>query len=130
VTVRFVEDDALIRMTTTEMLESHGHVVIEAASAAQALAALAAGPVDILLTDVGLPDRSGGDLAVDACRLQPALKVIFATGYADAPDLPGATILRKPYAEAGLIKALTSAIAGVAAPGVGPAGPTPGPARG
>ena len=58
-TVLLVEDDDLIRLTTTEMLSDIGCKVREAGTAQEALKILDEGPVDILLTDVGLPGVSG-----------------------------------------------------------------------
>src|SRR6201992_481938 len=58
-TVLLVADDDLIRLTTTEMLSDIGCLVKEASTAQEALNILEEGPVDILLTDVGLPGGSG-----------------------------------------------------------------------
>ncbi|WP_137133241.1 PAS domain-containing protein [Rhizobium sp. FKY42] len=97
--VLLVEDDVLIRSSTAEMLADFGYQVIEAATGAEALAALASEPIDVLVTDVGLPDIDGGSLAKRALEHKPALHVVFATGETHAP--PGApeksTLLRKPY---------------------------------
>jgi len=100
--VLLVEDDGLILMTTTEMLEALGHQVVPAAHASAALAALEANPVDVLMTDIGLPEVSGIELAARARTRQPDLKVIFASGH-DAGTMPGeaavtgAVHLLKPY---------------------------------
>jgi CheY-like chemotaxis protein len=102
-TVLFVEDDDLIRMVTTDMLEGLGHAVFEAADARQALAVLKETPVSVLMTDIGLPGMSGHTLAVEARRLKPDLIVIFATGADDVPrgamgaDDEEVFLLRKPY---------------------------------
>ena len=97
--VLLVEDDMLIRSSTAEMLADFGYQVIEAANGAEALAALSSEPIDVLVTDVGLPDIDGGSLAKRAVEHNPALHVVFATGETHAP--PGApersTLLRKPY---------------------------------
>jgi CheY-like chemotaxis protein len=101
--VLFVEDDDLIRMVTADMLEGFGHAVFEAADAGRALAILKDTPVDVLLTDVGLPGMSGDTLAGEARRLKPDLKVIFASGADDVPrgalgaDDQEIIMLRKPY---------------------------------
>lgn len=113
--VLFVEDDELIRMATVDMLEGLGHVVFEAGDAMEALRLLAEVPVDVLMTDLGLPGMSGGRLALEACRLKPALKVIYATG-ADGcnrsesePAAEAVATLYKPYNVAGLDSALRAA---------------------
>ncbi|HYD65381.1 response regulator [Azospirillum sp.] len=112
--VLVVEDDALIRLTTLEMLDDLGHHTLEAADAEEALAALAgravAGQtVDVLLTDVGLPGMSGSDLADEARRRKPGIAVVMATGYAGFSH-PGAATLPKPYSREGLQRALAEAI--------------------
>jgi len=107
-TIILVEDEALIRINTADMLEDMGHTVIEAATAAQALAAAEARDFDILVTDIGLPDMSGGDLANEVRRLKPTAGIIFATGESELPDGAGAgaVLLVKPYSGDSLKRAL------------------------
>jgi signal transduction histidine kinase/CheY-like chemotaxis protein len=101
--ILFVEDDELIRMSTIDMLTGLGHVVFEAGDAEAALAVLRDNSIDVLMTDLGLPGMSGGRLAAEACRLQPDLRVIFATGGDARPATDGdlapdqAILLNKPY---------------------------------
>lgn len=97
--ILLVEDDALIRMATCDMLVDLGQTVIEAGSAHEALAALAKEPVDILITDLGLPGMSGDDLARQIRRDYPQIFIIFATGQSEMPELDGErkALLRKPY---------------------------------
>jgi len=110
--ILFVEDDELIRMSTIDMLTGLGHVVLEAGDAATALAVLSENSIDVLMTDLGLPGMSGGRLAAEACRLQPDLRVIFATGGDARPFKEGelapdqAIMLNKPYDAAALDAAL------------------------
>src|SRR5207244_6882173 len=60
-----------------------GYRVLEASEAEEALEELRGHPeIAILLTDVGLPGRNGRQLADEARRFMPALKVIYTTGYA------------------------------------------------
>ena len=104
------EDDALIRDSTVEMLDSLGHHATPANDARAALSILASTPIDILLTDVGLPDMSGAMLAEQATSSSPALAVIFATGNEPAANTPAsvrARTLTKPYS----LDALAAAIA-------------------
>ncbi|MBB6252937.1 response regulator [Nitrospirillum iridis] len=83
-TVLVVEDELVVRMVVVDILEEHGYRVIEVASAADALPHLAGDEaIDLLLTDVGLPGMNGRELAAEARRLRPGLKVLFATGYAE-----------------------------------------------
>lgn len=110
--VLVVEDDPFIRMATVEMLESLGHDVFEAENAKTALEALGTETVDVLLADVSLPGMSGGELAVKALEMFPHLRVVFATGYDRIPDAGvAAVLLRKPFNEEQLAKALRDALA-------------------
>jgi len=110
--VVFVEDDDLLRASTAELMRTLGFDVIEARNDVEAMAALCGEGIDILLTDVGLGGVSGVDLAIDACRLRPALRVIFVSGYevvltpAQRDALPNAVMLRKPYALTDFINVL------------------------
>jgi len=106
------EDDALIRLSTVDMLESLGHSVLEAADAREVLALLESEEADILVTDVNLPGMSGIDLAAEAMRRKPQLRVVFASGYqiglaSMAPETRArAMALQKPYSEQDLGAAL------------------------
>ena len=79
-----VEDEEQVRSTTADYLEGNGHRVRVAANASEALAHLEDNsPVDLLITDVGLPGVLNGRQAADAARARrPGLKVLFITGYA------------------------------------------------
>ena len=69
-------------MATLDMLLELGHQPIRARNVAAALSAFEAdGPVDVLLTDVNLPDGDGQTLATEIRRRSPAMPVVFATGY-------------------------------------------------
>lgn len=110
-----VEDEALILMSTADMLETMGHSVLKAGTAKDALAHLEGHDVDVLITDIGLPDRSGTELALEALRMKSDLRVIFASGNEGLPavdeedSLAEAVLLPKPYGETDLLKALKSA---------------------
>jgi PAS domain S-box-containing protein len=113
--VLLVEDDIIIRMSTADLLAGLGHSVVEAGSAGEALAVLKDAPVDVLVTDIGLPGVSGGALAMEASRLKPGLGIVFASGRDALPPeadeaLAGrAVLLRKPYDERQLAAALAAA---------------------
>jgi CheY-like chemotaxis protein len=111
--VLLVEDDALIRANTADMLTDLGHSVTECPDGENALRALVETEVDVMVTDRNLPGLSGDALAQKALELRPELEVVFATGEAAAvPDIavPGAVYLLKPYAAPDLARALTGAI--------------------
>ena len=80
--VLVVEDDALVRVAAVESLADLGLAAEEAETGRQALGVLAAhGDIDLLITDVGLPDIDGHDLVAEARKLRPSLKIILASGY-------------------------------------------------
>jgi CheY-like chemotaxis protein len=106
ITMLLVEDDDLIRWNTGELLQEMGHRVVEAADGKTALGILATTAIDILITDVGLPDISGEVLATQARALQARIAVVFVTGSDHASAVRGATVLRKPYDGAHLAAAL------------------------
>jgi len=112
--VLLVEDDALIRMTTAEMLQEIGLEVVEAGNAPDALSILMVDSlVNILITDLNLPGMDGRRLTAEALRLRPGLKVIFATGYGPSlggdGEMRGVAVLAKPFDLAALRVALQSA---------------------
>jgi PAS domain S-box-containing protein len=105
------EDDVLIRMNIAEALREAGCEVFEAGTAAAALQTLQAESVAVLVTDVGLPDRTGEDLAFEARSKHPDLRVLFATGGMTVPSadaLGNCKVLNKPFGEAELLDAIES----------------------
>ena len=109
-TLLLVEDDALIRASTAEMLQEAGYVVVEAGSAEEAMAALQTAPVDVLVTDVNLPGASGRELAARARAVRPAVVVVYATGDTHAVrEEAGARLLPKPYDAVTLLTVIAAA---------------------
>jgi PAS domain S-box-containing protein len=104
-TVLVIEDEALVRLLVVDALAEMGFDILEAKDGPQGLEILQSSrPIDLLVTDVGLPGLNGRQVA-DAARLvRPGLKVLFMTGYAEnattAKDLlaPGMQIIAKPFA--------------------------------
>jgi signal transduction histidine kinase len=81
-TILVVEDEERVRMVSVEALRSLGYRTVEASGGAEALAALAGGmAIDLLFTDVVMPDMNGRVLAEKAREARPDLKVLFTTGY-------------------------------------------------
>ena len=110
-TILLVEDDDLIRSSTAEMLAELGHAVVQAGNAASALQALESEPVDVLVTDIGLPDLPGDELARRARKVRPGLGVVFATGdtaISTEHELEATVLLVKPYNGIDLARALAS----------------------
>jgi PAS domain S-box-containing protein len=80
--VLVVEDNVDVRAFSVMSLTELGYRVIEAGEAEAALTVLRSGErVDLLFTDVVLPGRSGRELADEAQRVRPGLKVLYTTGY-------------------------------------------------
>jgi signal transduction histidine kinase/CheY-like chemotaxis protein len=111
--VLVAEDDRPVRMTTAELLDGLGHDVLQAGTAAEALTLLD-GQTDVLMTDIGLPDMDGRDLARRALDENPDLSVIIASGKAPvpAPDDPRIVWLNKPYSAGRLAAAIDRVTAG------------------
>jgi PAS domain S-box-containing protein len=78
-----VDDDASVRETLASLLRASGHRVIEADGGAAGLARLATAEVDMVLTDLGMPDVTGWDVAREAKRRRPGLPVVLVTGWGD-----------------------------------------------
>jgi len=81
-TILVVEDDEEVRTYAVRALRQLGFHVLEAAEASAALAQIREQRIDLLFTDIGLPNIDGRQLANEARQLQPGLKVLFTTGYA------------------------------------------------
>ena len=114
-TILVVDDEATIRHLIDEVLDEQGYTVIGAADGAAGIKVLQSGSkIELLITDVGLPNGMNGRQVADAARaLRPGLKVLFITGYAENAAVgnghlePGMELLTKPFT----IQALTSKVA-------------------
>ncbi len=83
-----VEDDMRVRHLTVESLRELGYTVLHADGGAAALQQLEVTPhVDLLFTDIVMPDMDGRELAAEATRRDPELKVLYTSGY-----LPNAVV--------------------------------------
>ncbi len=106
--VLLVEDEVLLRMSTTDMLERLGCSVSAVGSGEAALELLSKSDVfDLLITDLGLPGMSGEDLALKVRERFPKLPVVIASGYG-RPGLQaeGMQFISKPYSSIDLQQAL------------------------
>ena len=114
--VLLVEDEVLLRMSTTDMLERLGCSVAGVGSGEAALELLAQeGRYDLLMTDVGLPGMSGEELAVKVREQFPSLPVVIASGYG-RPGIQGEGMqfISKPYSSIDLQQALDHSVRKVA----------------
>lgn len=122
-TLLFVDDDFLISLSTTSLLEDLGHTVVTASSGPEALDVLRTGkPIDMMITDYAMPGMTGLQLAEEARALRPDLPILLATGYADLPtradfELPR---LQKPYQQAQLAEQIHGMLGQPAAGDVSP----------
>ncbi len=104
-TILLVEDERGVRRVIREMLERHGYKVLEAADGHAAEWTFRAhdAAIDLLITDVVMPEINGRELASLLKALRPDLKVLFISGYTDDAILqnhimsPGVSFLQKPF---------------------------------
>ncbi|MGI6246289.1 MAG: cell cycle histidine kinase CckA [Pseudochelatococcus sp.] len=104
-TVLLVEDEEAVRKFAARALATRGYTVLEATSGAQALAIVDKldAPVDLVVSDVMMPEMDGPTLLVQLRRRFPDLKVIFVSGYAEdafernLPEGENFTFLPKPF---------------------------------
>ena len=106
--VLLVEDEVLLRMSTTDMLEQLGCAVAGVGSGEAALELLAREEgYDLLVTDVGLPGMSGEELAAKVREQYPSLPVVIASGYGRSSlQREGIQFIPKPYSSVDLQQAL------------------------
>lgn len=104
-TILLVEDQAALRLLAEDLLSEAGHQVLAAGNgrAALELAERHTGPIDILVTDVVMPEMNGPDLAEQLTLQRPGLLVLFVSGYTDHALLDrgavasAAGFLHKPF---------------------------------
>jgi CheY-like chemotaxis protein len=107
--VLLVEDEDAVRKLSRNVLEASGYVVLDARNGREGLALFQAheGPIELLVTDVVMPESSGRELAEAAIKLRPALKVLFMSGHTQDVVVKegvrkGAAFLQKPFTPLGL----------------------------
>jgi len=119
-TILVVEDEQALRKLTSSVLQDLGYTVLEAGDAAEALALVKQSKpaVDLLLTDVVMPGKSGRDLADELVPQIPGMKVLFMSGYTDGAIAahrvlePGLSLLRKPFSSEELTQTVARILAG------------------
>src|SRR5262249_59367728 len=112
--VLLVEDEAGVRELAREYLEMSNYTVLVAENGHTALelAALHAGPIHLLMTDVVMPGVGGRELAERVAQLRPEVKVLYMSGYTEQAfnqqGLLGsdAVLLQKPFTLATLASKL------------------------
>jgi PAS domain S-box-containing protein len=116
-TILLVEDEKAILRITTIMLESLGYIVLAASSPIEALTISKSHPgkIDLLMTDVVMPEMSGPELAKSMLNLYPNLRCLFMSGYTATViarhkvSKGGVHFLHKPFSKQDLAKKVREA---------------------
>jgi two-component system, cell cycle sensor histidine kinase and response regulator CckA len=110
--ILLVEDEEGLRVMVRRMLTAHGYEVVDAPDAEKGLRAAEGRSVDLLLTDVVLPSLDGPSLAQKLLAIQPALRVLYISGYPAADhELPSPEpLIQKPFAPAALLGAVRTVL--------------------
>jgi PAS domain S-box-containing protein len=110
-TILVAEDDPALRHVIHRVLTHYGYNVLLASDGVAALAAeeRRAAPIDMLLTDVVMPEIGGPELAERVARRRPQMKVLFMSGFENRPNRAGgiergAPFLSKPFTPEGLAR--------------------------
>ena len=117
-TILLVEDEDSVRRVAAAILRNHGYTVLEARRPSDALQICARGDqhIDLLLTDVVMPESSGPQLAAELLTRHPGMGVMYMSGYSGDNALMGKalrngiTFLQKPFTPALLAEAVDEAL--------------------
>jgi signal transduction histidine kinase/ActR/RegA family two-component response regulator len=123
--ILLAEDEVGVRDIAREVLQRNGYRVIEASNGAEAFeAASRVTPIDLVLTDVVMPEMNGRELAEQLWATRPSVRVLFMSGYTDdailthglnASSIP---LLHKPFTPNALLSAVREAFDGHTCPEV------------
>ena len=109
-----VEDEPFVREATGRILQGAGFQVLAASDAQDAMRAYEENQcrIDLLMSDLGLPGRTGRELGSDIRRRMPGIPILLTSGYLSGEDGEGSTeehtyYLPKPYSRADLLKKLS-----------------------
>jgi signal transduction histidine kinase/CheY-like chemotaxis protein len=112
-----VEDEAAVRNAVMRILADRGYGTLKAAGPTSAIdvARLWTGPVDVLLTDIVMPEMSGDELARELRKMRPQLRVVYMTGYSGERDTSklriDGSVVQKPFTRDTLLAAVEKALA-------------------
>jgi PAS domain S-box-containing protein len=117
-TILVAEDEPAVRTLVCGTLQQLGYTVLQASDGQEAMCVLEEhGRVDLLLTDVIMPVMGGRELARRASAFEPAIKVVYMSGYTDdtlafhGEPQPGSVHIQKPFTPAGLAEKLREVLA-------------------
>jgi DNA-binding NtrC family response regulator len=116
-TILVVEDAESFRLLVRELLEEAGYAVLDAAGPDAALGLLETAPaIDLVLTDIVMPNMSGPEFVKRLATIQPRARVVFMSGYSDSSiggvttlD-PGAHFVQKPFTMDQLLETIRHAL--------------------
>jgi two-component system, cell cycle sensor histidine kinase and response regulator CckA len=117
-TILLVEDESAVRRSTAEYLRLQGYNVLESKDGVDGLATARRfdPPIHLLITDVVMPNKGGGELAGELAQLRPDTKFLFVSGYAGRTVLDRKVVdletnfLQKPYSLKQLSQKIRSAL--------------------
>jgi two-component system cell cycle sensor histidine kinase/response regulator CckA len=108
--VLVVDDQDVVRDVIRLALEGVGYTVLDAASPLEAIAlARADGRIDLLVTDVVMPEMDAFELAQRITAVMPEVRVLFTSGYTDAAA--EGPFIQKPFTPAELVQKVSSVLA-------------------
>ena len=117
--ILLVEDEDAVRKLARLVLEASGYTVLESRNGREGLALCEAheGPIDLLVTDVVMPELGGRELAEGALKLRPGMKVMFMSGHTQDVVLKegvqkGTAFLQKPFTPASLAQKVRNTLDG------------------
>jgi GAF domain-containing protein/ActR/RegA family two-component response regulator len=110
-----IDDEADVRELVADVLAARGHAVTVAGSGREGLIRFETGRYDLVLTDLGMPDLNGWEVARSIKATRPATPVLLLTGWADAVDPSAETrvdgVVKKPFQIERLTAAVSAALA-------------------
>jgi PAS domain S-box-containing protein len=111
-TILVVEDADAVRRTVCRILRADGYKVVDASKGSEAMEIVQGGGVDLVLTDLVMPEMLGTELAVELRRSHPGLPVLFMSGYADVagPIEDPSALIQKPFTSASLLTKVQEAL--------------------
>jgi DNA-binding NtrC family response regulator len=114
-TILLVEDEESVRNVTRRILERAGYRVLVAATPTDAMRLVGEHrtDIDLLVSDLVMPEMGGQELASHIAEVLPALRVLFMSGYSDeAINESGAEFIQKPFAADDLVDRIRTLVDG------------------
>jgi CheY-like chemotaxis protein len=116
--VLVVDDDHVVHRAVTRFLTNRGYRILAASSPREALSLAEQEPIDVLITDLIMPEMTGYDLSARIQKMRPEARVIYMSGYAAGTfassvgpvQASSAPLLQKPFAVETLLQLLSTAL--------------------